>query len=105
CLRGVGPSARVEKYAPEAVRHFGGVRRLDTHASLAREVLVSGDAADAKAEPHPGRDLAARLHLDGLEADVVGVFQHRNDAAAIETDVEFARQAVERALVENVEMP
>ena len=45
------------------------------------------------------------LHRDRLEADVVGVLQHRNDAAAVEADIELARQAVERALVEDVEMP
>ena len=53
----------------------------------------------------PGSTPEAVLHLDRLEADVVGVLQRRDDAAAVERDVELARQAVERALVEDVEMP
>ena len=56
-------------------------------------------------EPDAGLDAEAVPHLDGLEADVVGVLQHRDDAAAVEPDVELARQAVERAIVEDVEMP
>ena len=53
----------------------------------------------------PGFEAEAVLHLHGLETDVVGILQHRNDAATVEADVEFARQAVERAVVENVEVP
>ena len=53
----------------------------------------------------PGSAPKPSLHLDGLEADVVRVFQHRNAAGAVEGDVELARQAVERALVEDVEVP
>ena len=56
-------------------------------------------------EPDARLDAEAVLHLDGLEADVVGVLQHRDDAAAVEADVELARNAVERTVVENVEMP
>src|SRR5262249_1694772 len=44
-------------------------------------------------------------HLDRLEADVVGVLQHRNRAGAVERDVELARQTVEAAVVEDVEVP
>ena len=75
------------------------------HAGLAREILVAGDAAEQQPEPDAGLDAEAVLHLHGLEADVVGVLQRRNDAAAVEGDVELARQAVERALVEDVEVP
>ena len=75
------------------------------HAGLAREIPVPGDAAEREAKPDARLDGRARQHLDGLEADVVGVLQHRNDAAAVERDVELARQAVERALVEDVEVP
>ena len=67
--------------------------------------MVSGDAAEAEPEPDAGREPEAILHLHRLEADVVGVLQHRDDAAAVEGDVELARQAVERAVVENVEVP
>src|SRR5262249_62024045 len=58
-------------------------------------------------QPAPGSRLAAEaiLRLDGLKADVVGIFEHGNDAGAVEADVEFARDAVERAVVEDVEVP
>ena len=66
---------------------------------------MAGDAAEREAKPDARFDAEAVLHLDRLEADVVGVFQHRNAPGAVEADIEFARQAVERALVENVEVP
>ena len=59
----------------------------------------------ARRNQTPGCCAEAVLHLDRLEADVVGVLQHRDGAGAVEGDVELARQAVERALVEDVEVP
>jgi hypothetical protein len=53
----------------------------------------------------PGSTRRAVLHLDGGEADVVRILKHRDDAAAVEADVELARDAVERPVVEDVEMP
>ena len=53
----------------------------------------------------PGSTPKPVLHLDRLEADVVGILQHRDDAAAVEADIELARQAVERAIVQDVEVP
>ena len=82
-----------------------GVGGLHQDASVVRERMVSGDAAEAEPEPDAGRKPEAVVHLHGLEADIVGVFQHRDDAAAVEADIELARQAVERAVVENVEVP
>ena len=79
--------------------------RLHDHAGVAREILVAGDAAEHEPKPDARLDAEAVLHLDRLKADVVGVLQHRNDAAAVERDVELARQAVERAVVEDVEVP
>ena len=78
---------------------------LHDHAGVAREVPVSRDAAEREAEPDARLDAVAVDHLDRLEADVVGVLQHRDDAAAVEADIELARQAVERAVVEDVEVP
>ena len=78
---------------------------LHDDAGVAREIAVAGDAAEREAEPDARLDAETVHHLDGLEADVVGVLQHRDDAAAVEGDVELARQAVERALVEDVEVP
>ena len=53
----------------------------------------------------PGSKPEAVVHLHRLEADVVGVLQHGDRAGAVEGDVEFARQAVKRAIVEDVEVP
>ena len=75
------------------------------HAGIAREIPVAGDAAEREAEPDARLDAVPVDHLDGLKADVVGVLQHRDDAAAVEADVELARQAVERAVVEDVVVP
>ncbi len=69
------------------------------------KILVAGDAAEAEAEPDAGLDAKALLHLDRGEGDVVGFLQHRDLAGAVEGDVELARQAVERAVVEDVVVP
>src|SRR6185437_2804356 len=45
------------------------------------------------------------LHLNGGERDVVGVLEHRDLAGAVESDVEFARQPRQRAVVEDVVVP
>jgi hypothetical protein len=60
---------------------------------------VSGDAADNEPEPDPGLDVGAVVDLYRLEANVIGVFESWNRAAAVEGDVELARQTVERALI------
>jgi len=66
---------------------------------------MSGDSAETQTEPDAGLDAKPVLHLDSLKADIVGVFQNRDDASAIEADVELARNAVERTVVEDVEVP
>ncbi len=53
----------------------------------------------------PGASAEAVVHLNRLEADVVGILQHGNNAGAVESDVEFARQPIKRAVVEDVEVP
>jgi hypothetical protein len=66
---------------------------------------VPGDTAEHDPHPHArlhGRTLA---HQGGLEADVVGLLQHGHAPAAVEGDVELARQAEERAVVEDMEVP
>ena len=104
-LVAVGAVAVVDEHAHHRVGDLGGVGRAHHHAGLAREILVPGDAAEHQAEPDAGLDAEAVLHLDRLEADVVGVLQRGDDAAAVIGDVELARQPVERALVEDVEVP
>ena len=104
-LVAVGAVAVLDVDAHDRVGDFGGVLRLHQHPGVAREIAMAGDAAEREAEPHARLDAVSVDHLDGRKADVVGVFQHRNDAAAVEADIEFARQAVERAVVEDVEVP
>ena len=63
------------------------------------EIPVAGDAAEPEAKPDAGLDAKTVLHLDRGKRDVVGVFQHRDLAGAVEGDVELARQPVsERSL-------
>src|SRR5258705_4564716 len=104
-LVAVGAVALVDEDPHDGIGHFCRVGRLDHDAGFARKVPVAGDAADHEAEPNAGRNCESVLYLDRLEADVVGVLQHGNEAGTVEADVELAWQAVERALVENVEMP
>ena len=104
-LGAVGAVAMVDEHAHDGIGHLGGVRGLHHDAGLARKVPVAGDAADHQPKPNAALESETVLHRDCLEADVVGVLEHRNDAAAVEADIELARQAVERALVEDVEMP
>src|SRR5262249_14935489 len=59
----------------------------------------------SEAEPDAGVDPEPVLHNDSRKADVVGILQHRNDAAAVEPHVELARNAIEGAVVEDVEVP
>jgi hypothetical protein len=39
--------------------------------------------------------------FDGGEGDVIGVFEHRDASAAVEGDVELARQAIELTMMQN----
>src|SRR5205823_5021043 len=50
-------------------------------------------------------DAEAFFHFDRRKADVVRLLEHRDDAAAVEADIEFPRQPKQRALVETVEVP
>ena len=70
-----------------------------------RKASVAGETAKAEPKPDARLEPEASFTCYRLEADVVGVFQHRDHAGAVEADIEFARQAVERAVVENVEVP
>ncbi len=104
-LGAVGAVAVVDKDPHHRVGHRAGIFRLHQKSGVAGEVVMPGDAAERELEPHARRKTETVIHLHRLEADVVGVFQHRNRSGAVEGDVELARQAVERAVVEDVEMP
>ena len=62
-------------------------------------------AAKREPTPHARLHAGAVQHAHRLKADVVGVLERGDRAAAVEGDVEFARQAIKRAIVENVMMP
>ena len=71
------------------------------HIGGARKVAVTGDAAEPQAVIDAGGDTEPVRHLHRAECDVVGVFQHRDASAAVERDVEFPRQAVKLAMVQD----
>ena len=104
-LGAIGAVAVVDENPHHGIRHPGRVGRLDDDAGVAGEILMAGDAAQHEAEPDAGLDAVAVVHGDRRKADVVGILEHRDGAAAVEADIEFARNAVERAVVENVEVP
>ena len=104
-LVAVGAVAELDEHAHDGVGDCGRVCRLDDDAGIFGKILVAGDAANPKAKPDARLDAETVLHLDRREGDVVGVFQHRDLAGAVEGDVELARQAVQRAVVEDVIVP
>ncbi len=85
--------------AHDRVGDLGGFAGLDDGAGLARQIPMPGDTADNELEPDARRDARAVFDLHRLKADVVGVLERRDRAAAVEGDVELARQTVERALI------
>src|SRR6202011_352363 len=104
-LEAVGAVAVLDEHAHDRV---GGERRLrgfDEDAAIAGEVAMAGDAAEQQPEPNARLEAEAVLDLDRLEADVVRVLDHRDHSRAVEGDVELARDAIERTVVENVEVP
>jgi hypothetical protein len=104
-LEPVGAVAVIDEDPHDRVRHRRGLVRLHHHPGFTCEIPVAGDAAEQQAKPDARRDRETVFHGDRLEADIVGVLEHRDDAAAVEPDIELARNAVERTLVEDVEMP
>src|SRR5262249_62240296 len=104
-LGAVGAVAVVDEDAPHRIGDFRRLARPHHYAGFMPKGPVSGDAAEEQPEPDSRLDAEAVLDLDGLKADVVGIFEHRNDTGAVEADVELARDAVKRAVVEDVEVP
>ncbi len=104
-LVAVGAVAEIDEDADDGVRHLGCIRRLDDDVAVFGEIPVPGDAAEPEAKPDAGLGAKAVLHFDRGERDVVGVFQHRDLAGAVEGDVELARQPVQRTIVEDMVVP
>src|SRR5208283_2670882 len=82
-----------------------GLARRNDDAGLAREITVTGNAADDELEPDAWRDICAILDLNGLEANIIGVLERRDRTATIKGDIEFAWQTIERALIQNMKVP
>jgi hypothetical protein len=95
----------LDKETHDGIGNFAGILWLHQHAGIAGEIAVAGDAAETELEPDAGHEPETIIHLHRLEADVVGILEHRDGAGAVEGDIEFARQTVKRAIVEDVEMP
>src|SRR5262249_22783697 len=101
----VGAVALIDEHPHHGIGHFGGPIGLHHHAAIPGETAVSGDATEAQPEPDAGLDAETILYLDRLKADVRGIFEHRDHAGAVEADIELARNAVERAVIKDVEVP
>jgi hypothetical protein len=70
-------------------------------AEVLREGFVAGGAAEFEMKINSGRDVFGAFDFDGFDADVVGVFNGTDQAAAVEGDIKFAGEIEELAVVEN----
>src|SRR5262249_41040544 len=104
-LVAVGAITVLDVDANDRVSDLRCLLRPNYDAGIARKVLVTGDPAECEPKPNAGFDIEPLFHLHGGEADVVAILKHGDFSAAVEADVEFARQAVERTLVQDVKMP
>src|SRR5262249_4908112 len=75
------------------------------NAGIAGKILVTGKPAEAEPEPDTRLKPNAVFDRHSLETNIVGILQHRYDAGTVEANIELARQAVERAIIENVKVP
>src|SRR5437762_10644785 len=91
----------IDEGAHQSERHWRAFLRPDQQAGITGKVAVAGDAAEQDTEIDAGRDSLALPDRYRRKADVIGIFQHRHAAAAVETDVELARQAVELPMLQN----
>src|SRR5947208_16200463 len=98
-LLAIGAVAVLDETAHQRERHRRALLRLDEQPGVATEIAMAGDAAEQNPEIDGGCGPRVLADRDRREADVVGVLEHRNRAAAVETDVEFARQAIELAMI------
>ena len=64
------------------------------HATIGRELLMAGDSAEQHAKINVRRNAFAVADADRQEADVVGIGQHADGPAIVESDIELARQLV-----------
>src|SRR5207253_3276157 len=94
-LLAIGTIALVDEHPQDGDRDRNALLGRDRHAEVAGKGAVAGDAADRDTKVH------TFLRAHRAEADVVRILERRHAAAAVERDVELARQAVELAMVED----
>ena len=100
-LGAVGAVALGDEHAQHSFGNARCVLRPHDDIGGMGEVAMAGDAAETQAIVNAGRNTEPVRHLHRAEGDVVGVLQHRDASAAVEGDVELARQAVELAVVQD----
>ena len=101
-LQPVGAIAMGDEGAHHGARHCYAFLGLQQDAGFEGEIEMAGDAAQLQAEVDARLEPGAAGDLARHEADVVGVLEHRDATAAVEGDVELARQAVHLAVIEDV---
>src|SRR6185312_11016118 len=95
----------IDENAHDGIGDPGGIGWFHENAGVSREILVTCQSAEAEPEPNSRLEAKSILHRHRLEADIVSILQRRDGARAVKGDIELARQAVKRAVVENVEVP
>jgi hypothetical protein len=98
----VGSVAVIDEQADDRDRRRHDFWRQQQHTAVAREDAVARDAAEQHPEINPRRYRLAGSDPCGGKADVVGIRQDAETTAAIERDIELARQAIELAMIKDV---
>ena len=92
----------IDKDAQDRGCRANHLPRIEQHAAIPGDATVAGQPSEQHAEIDAFGDRFPWADPDRGKADIGGVFEHGDTPAAIEGDVEFARQAKELAMVENV---
>src|SRR5258708_2908388 len=98
CLFPVAPVAMLEIGSNDGGGNGNTFLGREEDAAVAGEILVAGDSAELHAKVN-ARLTARRAGAYRDKANVVGVFERADRPAAVESDVELARQAVHFAVV------
>ena len=93
----VGAITMLDEHLEHRLRHIQTLRRCDQHTEIACEIAVASDAT----EGNPESDLATLPLPHCAKADVIGVLQRGHLSATIERDIEFSRQAIQLAMIED----
>jgi len=102
CPLPVGAVAVVDEHAHDRGRRGDHLRRLKQHSGVACETAMPGETAEQHAKIDALGDRSPWADPDRGKADIGGVLQHADASAAVERDIELARQAVHLAVVQNV---